>query len=197
MYRWAAVTGLLCLAVLSTGLVHIAARASCAGFTARWSPRLYDADWVEDQLLARGGYPQDILDEGYHALPEPLQRRLVDCLVDALIQQEPLPAGTTAEQEREVRNRVYLLIFDKENLSPLWQDVSDPVPVIGERGSVIPQEAQEALDSLTAPTIPPGPGNPPRLLPEALPDIAVPSALLEAEGLPGDLHVPVDVQPPQ
>ncbi len=84
--------------------------AEIDGFVALWAPRLQDQAFL-DEYLAQQEFPQDILDEGYHGLPEVDKQCLISALHTQLIADVPGFGNGLATDV--VQAFVYMWIFDK------------------------------------------------------------------------------------
>lgn len=94
-------------------------------FVALWAPRVQDQAFLDD-YLALDDFPQDILDEGFHGLPEVDKQCLVSALYAQLAADVP---GFGADLTTDVVHAfLYLWVFDKS-----FADA-----VAGEDGSGLP-----------------------------------------------------------
>ncbi|HWJ09957.1 MAG TPA: hypothetical protein VNS46_11300 [Nocardioides sp.] len=94
-------------------------------FVELWSARFKDNAWRK-AYVARKTVPADILEEGFHALPEPTQLWLSSCLLEDIL---ATTHETPTAQEREtLLTGVALVVFGKETTEELREELNEPAP---------------------------------------------------------------------
>lgn len=94
-------------------------------FVGLWSDRFADNAWRK-QFIALAKVPEDILAEGFHALPDPTKLWLSACLLEDLL--ATTGDQPTAQERETLLTGVALVIFGKESTEQLREDLNEPAP---------------------------------------------------------------------
>ncbi|HEX9712500.1 MAG TPA: DNRLRE domain-containing protein [Actinomycetota bacterium] len=150
-----------------------------------WVPRVESTTFGHDYVYGEG-YPQAILDEGFHEMNSAQKNYLIDRL-NAVVYDPPV--GDSAAENQAFRDMLYLFVFEKDSLrdiDDLDEWLGETVERLANTGDQTPQIIQN-LEATELPTLPAGLPGP------QLPDVTVPqlrSGLVPLPDLTGERRFP-------
>ncbi|HYG92210.1 MAG TPA: hypothetical protein VD859_01375 [Nocardioides sp.] len=116
-------------------------------FVELWLDRFKDQAWL-DEYTARDEVPAEILAEGFHAMGDATKAWLSACLLDAML--EFAGDGADAERRDVLLTGINLVIFGKQQMAELRQELNEPEPAPPTAQQPAPEgQTGEALEEMS------------------------------------------------